>query len=131
MNTQKLTIEEAKQKLNNGFGSIYSREDVIALLDSIVMPEQKPSADVEEILQKVKQVIRDKFYNVDKEDLIDDDSAEFSIGYNNRVELDSIDLDLDSFRDEIESAVFEEVRQMLDEKAEQYEIDAESSESEE
>ena len=131
MNTQKLTIEEAKQKLNNGFGSIYSREDVINLLDSIEMPQaQTPTANVDKILEVVKQSIRDHIYQFDTSDIVDYDSAEFEIEYGNKIELRNIDLELDNLRDGIVDSVFYDVRQMLEELEEEQEEEQASDESE-
>ena len=92
MNTQKLTIAEAKQKLNNGFGSIYSKEDVINLLDSINI-EEKSSIYVEKIKAFVQESIEDWFNNMSATDYIDHDSIEFSINYGNTLSVDDIGLE--------------------------------------
>lgn len=92
MNTQKLTIAEAKQKLNNGFGSIYSKEDVINLLDSINI-EEKSSIDVSKIKAFVEESIEDWFNNMSANDYIDHDSIEFSINYGNTLSVDDIGLE--------------------------------------
>lgn len=92
MNTQKLTIAEAKQKLNNGFGSIYSKEDVINLLDSINV-EQKSSIHIEKIKAFVQESIEDWFNNMSANDYIDHDSIEFSINYGNTLSVDDIGLE--------------------------------------
>lgn len=52
-----------------------------------------------EVLDKVKTTLN----SYDHSDAVDRDSAEFSIGYNNRLELENIDVDFSSLEDEIES----------------------------
>jgi hypothetical protein len=91
MNTQKLTIEQAIQKLNNGFGSIYSKEDVINLLNSI---EEKPSdaTDIVAIMGFVEESIDDWLGNMCTNDYVDHDSFKFSIEYGNTISLDNFEM---------------------------------------
>jgi hypothetical protein len=95
MNTNKITIEQAIQKLNNGFGSIYSKEDVINLLNSI---EEKPSdaTDIVAIMGFVEESIDDWFQNMCTNDYADQDSFEFSIEYGNTISLDNFEMNTKS-----------------------------------
>lgn len=122
MNTQKLTIAEAKQKLNNGFGSIYSKEDVINLLDSISV-EEKSSIDVEKIKEFVQESIEDWFNNMSANDYIDHDSIEFSINYGNTLSVDDIQMDNRQMSRDIYQQVSYSIEECIEEcKREQQEL---------
>lgn len=122
MNTQKLTIAEAKQKLNNGFGSIYSKEDVINLLDSISV-EEKSSIDVEKIKEFVQESIECWFNDMSANDYIDHDSIEFSINYGNTLSVDDIQMDNRQMSRDIYQQVSYSIEECIEEcKREQQEL---------
>lgn len=80
---------------------------VVELLNQL---EEAPSTGLDskklvEFLDKFKADVLNKvevsINSYDHSDAVDKDSAEFSIGYNNRIELDNIDIDLSGLEDEI------------------------------
>lgn len=93
-----LTKEEAIKKVEQGFGSIYSKEDVLSLINSI----KETSEHVDHYEYSTRD--RMKFLSVMQEDIIrsvtdaissnsdviDSDSATFYLEYDNRVMLEDI-----------------------------------------
>ena len=83
--------EMIEQIQNNSLGSIYSKEDVIRLMEQI---EAEP-AEIK-INPKMVTILTNKITehleNMDASDLVDFGSAEFNISYSNQLELDSINI---------------------------------------
>ena len=82
-------------KVSNSFPSLFSREDVIKLLTDL---DAELAAEGPKVLVKkddLVDIFRQAFSEKDFSNIVDKDSAEMSMGYNNQVELDSVDLDED------------------------------------
>lgn len=85
---------------------------VSKVVELIKQLEEAPSSQslvnfLENFKAEVLDKVRTSLNSFDSSDAVDRDSAEFSIGYNNRLELDSVDVDLSSLEDEIESDLAE------------------------
>ncbi len=86
MNKQQ-TIETLQKQLP----SFYSLEQVINIISSI---EDNNSTLNDDSIQMIIKGIRRSL--MDSSDLVDHDSAEFEIGYNNQIELSNVDVDIES-----------------------------------
>jgi hypothetical protein len=92
---------EVLAALKNQMDSFYSLEQVIKIIESI---------EVEEILVNNITVTEightiDRFMDKISDgeiDILDRDSAEFEIGYDNRIELGNVDVNLSELRDGLE-----------------------------
>ena len=105
MNKQQ-TIELLQKQLP----SFYSQEQVIAIISDIKEEDNGLGKDQIDLLIKV---VGDRVIScvedVSTEDVVDLSSAEFAINYDNKLELESVDLDLgglcDKVRDAIENSI--------------------------
>jgi hypothetical protein len=86
MNKQQ-TIETLQKQLP----SFYSLEQVINIINSI---EDNNNTLSDDSIQMIIKSIRRSL--IDSNNLIDHDSAEFEIGYNNQIELSNVDVDIES-----------------------------------
>ena len=94
MNKQQ-TIETLQKQLP----SFYSLEQVIDIINNIEDNSNTLSGDlVQAIIRSTRNAL-----NNDSSELADRDSAEFELGYDNRIELSGIDVDVDRILD-----IFEE-----------------------
>jgi hypothetical protein len=104
------TIQETVASVQNAPGSMYTREDVISLLNKIEVTESVtkicPLTDfqIQSLIKTIHEAIGDNADNIDN-DCIDKDSAEFTLNYNNCVELDSVGFDSDNIVDTITSGI--------------------------
>jgi hypothetical protein len=89
MNKQQ-TIETLQKQLP----SFYSLEQVINIINSI---EDNNSTLNDDSIQMIIKGIRRSL--MDSSDLVDHDSAEFEIGYNNQIELSNIEVDIEGILD--------------------------------
>ena len=102
MNKQQ-TIETLQKQLP----SFYSLEQVINIINGIEDNSNTLSGDlVQAIIKSTRNALND-----DSGELVDRDSAEFELGYDNRIELSCIDIDvdriLDIFEEELDRYVIE------------------------
>jgi hypothetical protein len=94
-----MTKEFVLQLVENSASSIFSREDVIKLINSVEGGGRVISVD--DIQRAIDQTIYWIENNSDR--LIDEDSAEFELDYNNRVTLSNVNLDVEEIREALEN----------------------------
>ena len=126
-NTMNNKIETTVKRVQESPSSVFTKEDVLNLLKAMEAPEEvkeepvkkdlSPKEVKEKILAELKEKILEKFRaeleDAMDSDLVDFDSAEFSIGYDRRVEIDSIDVNK------------EDIIEILDQALDDLEIDEE------
>jgi hypothetical protein len=101
MNKQQ-TIELLKKQLP-GF---YSVEQVISIINDIDAGSSELSEEkLTEIAEGVYDVVEKKMRNTDARDIVDYDSAEFTIEYDNKLELDCVDISSDTIAEIISNEI--------------------------
>lgn len=101
-------IENAIQSVKGSYPSIYSKDDVINLLYELMSSiddEVKTIIDFEDLKSKLHDAIEKRLNRMSNDNAIEFESAEFSINYDNRVELDNVNLNVDSIVDEIDDTI--------------------------
>jgi sRNA-binding protein len=93
--------KELINEITEHFPSIYTKEDVVKLINLLDDTQQK--IDVEQLKEK----IRSKLERLSSEDVVDYSSVELSMNYDNRVEVESIEVQTDTIMDEIEEVIDE------------------------
>jgi hypothetical protein len=98
-------IQETINKVSTSFPSLFSREDVIKLLtelDTEIQNEApKQVIDKDVLLTTFRQMLSEKVWD----NVADKDDVELSIGYDNRIEVDSIAIDEDFLISEVVDAL--------------------------
>ena len=95
-----MTKELVLQSVQNSVSSIFSTEDVINLINSIDESSSR-KITTHDILMAIDDTISS--FERNSQDLLDYTSVEFNISYDNRIEVDSIGLDLDYIREALEN----------------------------
>ena len=99
--------QQTIETLQNQLPSFYSLEQVINIINSI---EDNSNTLSDDLIQAIIKSTRNALDN-DSGELVDRDSAEFELGYDNRIELSCIDVDvdriLDIFEEELDRYVIE------------------------
>ena len=88
------------QSVQSSVSSIFSKEDVINLINSIDESSSR-KITTHDILMAIDQVI-DSFER-NTEEIVDYTSVEFNISYGNRLEVESVGLNLDYVREALEN----------------------------
>lgn len=94
----KVTKENAIASVLQSVSSIFTKEDVLDLLNMI---EDTRSITVTEINTAIENVLENFERNVDS--VVDKGSADFTVGCDNRIELESLDLNLEYIRESLEN----------------------------
>ena len=102
-------------KTIDAYPSIFSKDDVITLLSSLrtdslhaiheMLPQPSAYLIDEEKFQEFNAAVRsslDNFLDGTNNEIIDYDSAEFNISYNNQLELENICLNNDTILEELD-----------------------------
>jgi hypothetical protein len=117
--------EEAINKVNEGIGSIYTKEDVINLINQIEDTQvETPSFDVYPIVkavmdtwnQSVQEIFNDLYSNINSDTIINKDECEFDFEMGNKVVLYEVSFDeyeIEAYIDRCRDAVQEFVSKAI------------------
>lgn len=99
------TIQEAISAVGSAYPSLFTKEDVIKLLNDIKIESSNSAGgfDIEELVEAVDRT----FTNYDTSDMVDNESVELSIDYNNRIVVEGINVDTDDLQDRVTDTVRE------------------------
>ena len=118
----KQTFENTKTTVKNSISSIFSKDDVIAILNSLEtqLQNEQPSLDIDKVrfYSKLESLIDNNIGNLDSDDIVDFGSAELSLDYNNKVIIDGIDIN-----DSLSSYCLNGVEDLIDEFFDKKEIE--------
>lgn len=110
-----MTKQQAVENVQNSISSIFSKEDVIKLINSI---EDAQSKDIFNILQDLRSKVCNKISNASSEDIVDFDSAELEMDYNRTVNLQSIDIRMDDLECDIDELFQDAISEIMPENTE-------------
>jgi hypothetical protein len=105
---EKQTKDEAIDLVKNSFPSIYAKEDVLKLLESVEATgaldedaKEKLKEEIkEEIIDKIKEAVKDAVEDCSFNDHIDSSDAEFSLN-GNEIQLDRVGMNENDIASEI------------------------------
>jgi len=102
------TIELLKQQMP-GF---YSVDQVIKLIEDIEESSTTiPDDTIRELIDAVTETINTTLNEIDSSDVVDYDSAEFNIEYDNKLELERVDIDTDNIADTLNAAIEDKIKE--------------------
>jgi hypothetical protein len=106
-------FENAYLNVINAPSSIFSKEDVLKIINDL---QANVNADIEQYQSEAVNVIsaakfaeftsevRERLHNsLNSDDIVDLNSAEFEINYDNKIELTRVDVDLDSWTEDFDT----------------------------
>jgi len=88
------------QSVQNSVSSIFSKEDVINLINSVEAGSSR-KITVDDINRAIDQTI--SWIEDNERDVLDLDSAEFEISYNNQLECTNVPINVDNIREALEN----------------------------
>ena len=94
---------EVIKQVQECVSSVFSKEDVIKLINKI------EGGLSEDLALEIKKQISTLIMNIDERKLLDLDSAEFELSYNNTIELNNVNIDLEIITDIIEGVLMDHV----------------------
>ena len=82
---------------------VVSIDAMIALLNQIAEPEIETATSLDQKLIDMISAEIEEVLDHNASDLVDTDNIEFSIGYNNRIEVDCVSIEVSNIMDHINS----------------------------
>jgi hypothetical protein len=104
-----MTKQQAVENVTNSISSIFSREDVINIINRI---EEQKNTEILKIIDGLRDDVIGKINRLSAEDIVDFDSAELEMDYHRTVNLQSIDINVDDLSSDLE-ALFDDFIESL------------------
>jgi len=98
----KITKENAVAQVQSSVSSIFTKEDVLFLINSIEVKKGISPQDIERVVDNIMSSLENN-----SDELVDRDSCEFEISYNNRLEVTEVPIQFDYIREAIENNLCE------------------------
>ena len=95
----KTTKQNVIDQVQNSVSSIFSKEDVLNLINSI--EERSRVITTRDIERAIDNVVSN--FEMNNQDVVDTDNVEFNISYTNQIEVDNVGLNLDYIREALEN----------------------------
>ena len=112
---KKVNVLEVVQ---NSVSSIFSKEDVINLINSI----EESNSNLEKVISKLENLqstISYNFQNLSSDEVVDYSSVELNINYNNQIEIEDMSLNIDRLNEIVEN----DIVNLIDELREEEEVE--------
>jgi transcriptional regulator NrdR family protein len=110
-----MTKQQAIDTINASFPSIWSKDDVLQLINKI--DEGTASFDKDKLMDKIHDAIENAINGMSNDEILDTSECEFEIRNGNEIEIDSIGINTD----DIVNAVMDNVADAIDEFVEELE----------
>ena len=94
----KITKENAIAQVTSSVSSIFSKEDVLFLLNSVESGRLITVMDIQRAIDKTIDSLERN-----ASDVVDNDNCEFEITYNNQLRVSEVPIDFDFIRESIEN----------------------------
>ena len=101
--------------VKHSISSIFTKDDVLKLIESIEQEQTNQVYDLIKRLQDLQEKLSYDLQNLNSDDVVDYDSVEFSISYNNRIEVDGMNINVDNLTEIVENGIgdmIEELREL-------------------
>ena len=113
-----MTKQEAINTINTSFPSIWSKDDVLQLINKIDDTKLEGFVDKERMLEKIKDAVENAINGMSNDEIVDIGSCEFEIRNGNEICVESIGINtsdiVDSVMSDVESAVDEYIEDITE-----------------
>lgn len=110
-----MTKNKAIETIENSFPSIWSKDDVLSLLNQI--DESIADFDKDELIKKIKSAVKESIEQMSDEDIVDEDTFEFSITRGNEIVVDSFSVKTSRIVENVVESVEEAINEYIEESA--------------
>jgi len=105
------TIEEVVELVKGNYSSVFSKEDVLNLIQSIEVAKE-PNVTKESLVNFITEYIENEIERLDSDDVVDTHSVEFCLN-GNEIGIDSINIDSDQLSRELLGGIDDAVDMFL------------------
>ena len=108
-----MTKQEAIATINASFPSIWSKDDVLQLINKI--DEGTAGFDSDKLIDKIREAVDNAINNMSNDEIVDVSSTEFVIRNGNEIEVDSIGINTNDIVDNVMTDVVEAIEDYIEE----------------
>jgi flagellar biosynthesis component FlhA len=121
---EKKTIEQLKLDVTNAFPSLFSKEDVLAILNAVQEPEPQPvqqSLLINQLIDALPEFIMDAIVNQEDSIELNISNERFDITYGNQIEIKDYDTAYDMvwYKENVANSVLDDIRQWVKDNAQE------------
>jgi hypothetical protein len=116
-----MTKQEAINQVTEAFPSIWSREDVLRVLNEIDDKSTK-LFDADRLIDKIKDSVESTIDRMNYDDIVDTSNCDFSIRNGNEIEIDEVSINKDDIVSEVIRDVVLIIEEFLEEEEEREEV---------
>ena len=110
-----MTKQEALNTINASFPSIWSREDVLQLVNKI----DGGGFDTEKLLEKIRKAVENGIDGMSNDEIVDISSCEFDIHNGNEIQIDSVGINTSDIVDAVMTDVVNAIEEYIEETQEE------------
>ena len=115
-----MTKQEAIQTINTSFPSIWSREDVLQLINKLDDEKLEGFVDKDKLLTKIKDAVENAINGMSNDEIIDTSDCEFEIRNGNEIVIDSVGVNTSDIVDAVMTDVTDAVDEYIEDITEVY-----------
>lgn len=113
LNLIKMTKQEAINTINASFPSIWSKDDVLQLINKI--DEGTASFDKDKLMDKIHDAIENAINGMSNDEILDQSECEFSVRNGNEIEIESIGVNTSDIVDAVSHDIAEAIDEFIEE----------------
>lgn len=114
-----MTKAQAIQQIETSFPSIWSREDVLSLVNQIDKLDYKDNGNVgfdkDKLIKKIREAVDNSISNMGNDEIVDMSDCEFNIRNGNEIEIDSFNVNTNDIVDNVMTDVEEAIDEYIEE----------------
>jgi RNA binding exosome subunit len=114
-----MTKQEAIQTIQTSFPSIWSREDVLQLINKI---DEGTGFDTDNLIDKIKDAVENAINGMSNDEIVDTSDCEFEIHNGNEIQVNSVRVNTSDIVDNIMVDVVRAIEEYIEEKQEVEEV---------
>lgn len=110
------TLQQTVASVQNAPSSIFTKEDVLNLLNGINAPKGGIEIDrqiVKDLSEAILEAVKENIANLESSDVCDLSSADFSLSYN-EIQLDSVDIDTHEIASNAVNGIYDVIEEFFE-----------------
>lgn len=129
-NQIKITKENAIAQVQSSVSSIFSKDDVLLLLNAIEQQQSAPKLTLDQLREITQSIVNAIEEEAQRDNIVNFEDVEFELGWDRKIEVTDVPINFDAIRDCVEEQLtefFEAVEEEEEEAEEEKEEEEESS----
>jgi hypothetical protein len=107
-----MTKQEAIQTIETSFPSIWSKEDVIKLINKI---DEGTGFDADNLIDKIKDAVENAINGMSNDEIVDTSNCEFEIRNGNEIQVDSVEVNTSDIVENVMKDIVAAIEEYIDE----------------